>query len=249
MGKLSNTKPNEKYVVDIITDYEALSDRCKEFDLVKNNSEVQLITLKLKNTIRANEGMLGLSANQIGYNKRILCLNFNGDIRTFVNPIITNASSLELSRETCHSIPGKTYIRTRHSKVSVTYQTPLGKIESVDLVGVAAKVFQHHLDHLDGLLLNDVSLEIDEDFDNATDEERQEVIDMYLDSLDLTRKQIETEIENDPKAKEMSQAVKFLNSVQSGETELEQVDLTEEEIAHIEKLEEEYKQQKDNKVD
>ena len=238
-----------KYVKEIITDYEKLSERCKEIELTKSNKDVQKIVLHLKNTIRANEGMLGLSANQIGFNSRILCLNFNGDIRTFVNPIITNAAGFELSREKCHSIPDKEFIRTRHSKVGITYQTPLGKIESVELVGIAAQIFQHHLDHLDGLLLSDVSLEIDEEFDKATEEERQEVIEMYLDSLDLTRKQIEKEIEEDPEASQLADAVRFIQSVQKGETELEQVPLTKEEIEHIEKIDAEYKELKDSKVD
>ena len=229
MGKVIKMPANEKYVKEIVEDYEALSERCTEVQVVKGNADVQDIVLHLKNTIRAHSDMIGLSANQIGYDKRILCLNFNGDIRTFVNPIITNAGDMELSREKCHSIPGKEFIRTRHSKVSVTFQTPLGKIESVDLMGVAARVFQHHLDHLDGLLLSDVSLEIDIDFDEATDEERQEVIDMYLDSLDLAMAEIEKEIEADPDAKKMSDAIKFINSVRSGETEIETVELTEEE--------------------
>lgn len=237
---------NPKYVKEIVTDYLALSKRCDEIDLAKGNKEVQEIVLALKNTIRANEGMLGLSAPQIGYDTRIICLNFNGDIRTFVNPIITNVEGLELSREKCHSIPDKEYIRARHPKISVTYQTPLGKIESVNFVGVAAKIFQHHIDHLDGLLLSDVSLEIDEQFDLATDEERQEVIDMYLDSLDLTSKQLEKEIEEDPEAYQMSQAAKFMNSVESGETVVESVPLTDEEIEHIQQLEGEYKEFIDN---
>lgn len=240
---------NPKYVKEIITDYNELSKRSDEIELTKHNKEVQTIILHLKNTIRANEGMLGLSANQIGFNKRIICLNFNGDIRSFINPIISNAQGLELSREKCHSIPDKQFIRTRHSKISVTYQTPLGKIESVDLVGVAAQIFQHHIDHLDGLLLSDVSLEIDEDFDNASDEERQEVIDMYLDALDLAKKEIQREIDQDPEAKQLQDAAKFLQSVQSGETEIEEVEMSEEEIAHIEKLEAEYKELKDSKVE
>lgn len=238
MNKKLKIAANEKYVKEIITDYDNLSERCNEFDLTKENKDVQDIVLSLKNTIRANDGMLGLSANQIGYNKRILCLNFNGNIRSFINPIITNAEGFQLSRETCHSIPDKTFIRTRNSKINVTYQTPLGKIESVEFIGFAAILFQHHIDHLDGLLLSDVSLEIDEDFDNATDEEREEVINMYLDSLDLTRKQIETDIENDEEAKQVSDAVKFINSVKSGETVVEQQPLTDKEIEKIKKLQE-----------
>ena len=249
MNRKLSTTPNEKYVKEVITDYDKLSERCNEFDLTKENKDVQDIVLALKNTIRANEGMLGLSANQIGYNKRILCLDFGGNIRSFINPIITNAEGFTLSRETCSSIPDKVFIRTRNSKINVTYQTPLGKIESVEFIGFAAIMFQHHLDHLDGLLLSDVSLEIDEDFDNATDEEREEVINMYLDSLDLTRKQIETDIENDEEAKQMSDAVKFINSVKSGETVVEQQPLTEAELEEMRKLLEAEKEKENSQVE
>lgn len=229
----------DKYVKDIVTDYDALSVRCDEFDMTKKGKELQDITLHLKNTIRANLDMVALSANQIGFDKRIICLNFNGDIRTFVNPIITRVAGFELSRETCHSIPDKTFIRTRYNKIEVTYQTPLGKVESVELLGLAARIFQHHVDHLDGLLLSDIGLEIDADFDNATDEERKEVIDMYLDSLDLTRKQLEEDIKTDKDAQQLADAARFIESVRKGETVIESVPLTEDEIAEIEAMKEE----------
>ena len=87
--KIIKMPVSEEHVCEIITDYDKLSERCSEFDLTKENKEVQTIVLKLKNTIRKHN-LLGLSANQIGYDKRILCLNFNGDIKTFINPIITN---------------------------------------------------------------------------------------------------------------------------------------------------------------
>ena len=237
---------NDTYVKDVITDYDTLSNRCKEFNLTKGNKDLQKIILELKNTIRANS-MLGLSANQIGYDKRVFCLNFNDDIRTFINPVITNAGTLELSREKCHSIPNKEFIRLRHGKIGVTYQTPLGKVESVTLVGVAANMFQHHMDHLDGLLLSDVGLKIDEDFDKATEEERAQVIEMYLDSLDVLREDIEKDITEDKTASDMKQAVEFMQSVQKGETKVESVPLTEEEIAHVQKLEEEFRSKRDTK--
>lgn len=223
-----------KYIKDIVTDYDALSERCNEFDTTKKGGEAQAITLCLKNTLRAHSDMVGLSANQIGYDKRIICLNFNGDIKTFINPIITNVNGFELSRETCHSLPGKTYIRTRYNKIEVTYQTPLGVVKSIELLGLAARVFQHHIDHLDGLLLSDIGLEIDDAFDNATDEERKEVIDMYLDSLDILSKEIESDIQNDTEAKQISDAVRFMESVRKGETVIESVPLTEDEIKALE---------------
>lgn len=235
--QIKKVAPNMEYVKEIVTDYDILSERCDEFDLTKNNKDVQHIVLCLKNTIRANDGMLGLSANQIGFDRRIICLNFNNDLRTFINPIITRVDGFELSRETCHSIPDKTFIRTRHSKVWVTYQTPLGKIESVELSGVAARIMQHHIDHLDGLMLSDVSLEIDQDFDNASEEERNQIIEMYLDSLDLVAKQFEEDVENDEEGKQLSDAIKFMNSVNSGETIIESMPLTEEEIKALEEQE------------
>jgi len=220
----------DKYVKEIVTDYEALSERCNEFDITKKNGEAQQITLALKNTLRAHPNMVGLSANQIGYDKRIICLNFSGDIRTFINPIITKVDGFELSRETCHSIPDKTYIRTRYSKVDITYQTPLGKVESIELLGLAARIMQHHIDHLDGLLLSDIGLEIDDAFDVATDEERKEVLDMYLDSLDLKRKEIDAAIKDDKDAQQLSDAIRFMESVRKGETVIESIPMTEEEI-------------------
>ena len=225
--------PNEKHVRDIVTDYDILSERCDEIDLTKKNKDIQTTVLQLKNTIKANPGMLGLSANQIGKYERVVVLNFNGSLRSFINPIITRVDGFELSRETCHSIPDKTFIRMRNSRVWVTYQTPLGKIESVELNGVAAKVMQHHIDHLDGLLLSDVSLEIDDAFDNATEEEREEIIKMYLDSLDITASQLEDSAKSDEDGKKLADAMRFMESVNKGETIVESVSYTDEEFEEL----------------
>lgn len=246
MGAILNLKDIKKLSTsDIITDYDKLSERCDEFDLTKKNNEAQEIIVKLKQIIRSDETIAGLCAIQIGYNKRIICINFNGDIRTFINPIIEKAEGLELSRESCHSIPGKEYIRIRQNKITVTYQTPLAKIETVELAGMAARVMQHHIDHLDGLLISDVGLEIDEDWDNATDEERQEVIDYYIDSLDLRAKEISKEIAEDKDATQLSNAIKFMNSVREGKTKIEQLPLTDEELKVIEEYKKEQEEHKE----
>lgn len=227
MGKV--IKMNDSHVKDIVVDYDALSERCDEVDLTKKNKEIQEIVLDLKHTMKQYDDISGLSAIQIGHNKRVICLNFDGNMRSFINPVITSVEGFELSREKCHSIPGKEYIRPRHTKISVTYQTPLGKIESVQLMGMAARVFQHHVDHLDGLLLSDVGLEIEEEFDKATEEERAEVINMYLESIDVSKDMIDAEIEKDEEAKKMSDGVKFMNAVKTGKVKIERIPWTEEE--------------------
>ena len=229
--------------MSIITDVGKLSVRADEVDVRKDNNLVREITIKLKDIIR-EKNLTSLSAPQIGYDKRIFVINFNGDLRTFINPVLSGVKGFELSREKCSSIPDKTYIRPRHNDIQTIYQTPLGKIESKQFLGVAAKVFQHCLDHLDGLLLSDIGLEIDEMFDNATEEERAAVINMYLDSLDIKQKEIDKEIQSDDELKQLSKGIEFMEKVQKGEVQIERVPMTEEEISELKKLKEEAKSEK-----
>lgn len=208
---------------DIITDVDALNVRSDEIDPAKEGNLLRTINVQLKEVIR-DKNLLGLSAIQIGYDKRMFCINFAGDIRCFVNPIITKAKGFQLSRETTESIPGKIFIRPRNNDITVMYQTPLGKIESKQLVGLAAIVFQRQLDYLDGLLLSDIGLEIDQDFDEATDEEREQLISAYLESLDMKRKEVEKEIAEDESLSEINNAITFIESVQKGEVEFTQTE-------------------------
>lgn len=212
-------KPSEELTPEEIT----LSERSDEINARTENKEMRNIIAELKRTMR-KLNLTSLSAPAIGYKKRIFCINFSDtEIQTFINPILTKATGISLSKETCTSLPGRTFIRPRSNDITVMYMTPLGKIESRQMVGMAAFVFQHEIDHLDGLLLSDVGLEIDEDFENASDEEKQEIIEMYLDSIDLKSKTMKEVVENDEKAKQLSDAVDFINSVQSGETILEPI--------------------------
>ena len=200
-----------------------LSERSDEINARTENKEMRNIIAELKRTMR-KLNLTSLSAPAIGYKKRIFCINFKDtEIQTFINPILTQAKGISLSKETCTSLPGRTFVRPRSNDITVMYMTPLGKIESRQMVGMAAFVFQHEIDHLDGLLLSDVGLEIDEDFENASDDEKQEIIEMYLDSIDLKSKTMKEVVENDEKAKQLSDAVDFINSVQSGETILEPI--------------------------
>lgn len=223
--------------MEIITDIEKLSTRTDEIDVRKENQQVRDITVELKKTVREHN-LLSLSAPQIGFDKRIFVINFNGDIRTFINPMITQVKGFELSRETCSSIPDKTFIRPRHNDIQVIYQTPLGKIESKQFMGAAAKVFQHCIDHLDGLLLSDIGLEIDEMFDNATEEERAEVLSMYLDSLDIKQKEIDNQIQQDDELKQIVDGIEFMEKVKKGEVQMEQVPMSKAQIEELKRLSE-----------
>ena len=204
---------------EIITDLDKISDRSDEVNTLKTNKEIRDIILKLKHIIKEKQ-LTSLSAPQIGYNKRLFCINFNNDIRTFINPIITKAKGLQLSKETCSSIPDKTFIRPRNNDIDVMYQTPTGKPESRRLVGLAAIIFQHEIDHLDGILLTDIGLEIDSEFENASEEDKQQVINAYLESIDLKSKEIKNILSEDEESKRIYRSIEFMESVARGETQL-----------------------------
>lgn len=206
-------------VKGIITDLDALSQRSDEFNLKKKGTEVRELIVNLKDTVR-EYNLTSLSGIQIGSPLRVLVINFNGEIRSFCNPIITAQKGIKLSREKCASIPNKEYLTTRYSDIGVAYLTPLGEPRSTRLVGVAAEVFQHALDHLDGLLISDFGLEIDDDFDAASEEEREEVIKAYLDSLDIKVKELKKEIEEDKDLRDLDNAIELMEAVQKGEIEL-----------------------------
>ena len=207
-------------IQEIITDYEILSQRSEEIDTRKQNNEMRQIIVDLKDTIRAHENCIGLAAIQINQPWRIFVINFSGDLRTFINPVIYDAKGLTLSREGCMSFPGREFMRPRNNDIKVVYQTPLGKTESVEFKGKAAEVFQHELDHLDGITLTDIGLELQKDFDKLSEDDKAKIIKDYMESLDLKQKQLADEIQKDKDSKQLDDAVKFMAAVQKGEVEL-----------------------------
>ena len=201
-----------KLVKDIIKDELQLSEREDEIDVRTQATEMR------------EKCLSSLSAPAIGYNRRIFCIDFkDSEIKTFINPIIAQAKGMQLSIEKCVCIPDKEFMRPRNNDLMIIYQRPTGQIENRQIVGMSAIVFQHELDHLDGLLLSDVGIEIDEDFHNATEEEQQEIINAYLDALDIKKKEIDTEINTNPELKQLSDGIDFMESVYKGETKIEPI--------------------------
>lgn len=198
--------------------------RSQEIDHEKNGKLIREITANIKRTMRKNN-LISLSAPGIGYNKRIFCIDFSDkEIKSFINPVITNATGMQLVREQCSSIPGKEYVIPRNTVIDVIYETPTGQIKTKRLKDVVAFVFQHEIDHLNNVTLDIIGLEVDEDFDSATQEEREEIIDMYLDSLDLRQKYLEETINSDEELKLVSDRLKFIEALARGDIEFEKQD-------------------------
>lgn len=214
-----DNKAKELLTVD--KDEKQLSERSMEIDTKNQAIEMREIVSAVKATIRKNN-LSYLSAPSIGYQRRIFAINFNDlEIKTFINPVIANAKGLHLSKEISNVIPDKTFIRPRNTEVTVMYQRPTGQPETRKLVGLAADVFQQGMDDIDGILLSDIGLEIDDDWDTLSDEDKQEIINAYLDSLDLRQKELQQEIQDNTELKQIADAIDFMSSVYKGETQIE----------------------------
>lgn len=220
-------------VRELITNEEELGYRSSELDVRKENKLVKSIVLDLKFTIRdyiKNHGdLLGMCAPQIGIDKRIVVLNFNGDLRAYVNPLITKADGLSFNREKLPNFPDKNYLVPRYNNIEVTFQTPTGKIQSNNLLGVAAHIMQQQVDLLEGVLISDIGFEIDEDFESASEEEKEKVLELFLESMDVRRAELEKEINENDDLRKMREGIKFIQSVNRGETKIETVTVEKEE--------------------
>lgn len=103
---------------------------------------------------------LGLAANQVGVSKRLCVIDLSlkedkGPFIVLVNPIIVEKEGMIDAEEGCLSIPGYLTSIKRAEKVLVKGINREGKDIEIEGTGLLARVLQHEVDHLDGLLLID----------------------------------------------------------------------------------------------
>ena len=124
--------------------------------------EVRDLVSNMKETMLSENG-IGLSAPQVGINLRVIVIQLMsagklvGPVQEMINPVITNYSDDTMEyEEGCLSIPGE-YIRIdRPRSIHVKFQTLSGKYKKWFLKGLEARIVQHEIDHLDGILMTDL---------------------------------------------------------------------------------------------
>jgi peptide deformylase len=106
-------------------------------------------------TMREQEGV-GLAANQVGRLKRILVAALEDEEYVLVNPVIEEvAQTEEIAPEGCLSIPGIQVEVERPTAITVSGQNTSGEPVRIEAEGLLARIFQHEVDHLDGVLILD----------------------------------------------------------------------------------------------
>ena len=154
-------------ILDIVT-FPEPSLRLKSKQVTKFDTELQTLIDNMFDTMRAAPGV-GLAAPQIGEYLRLVVVEYteNEDENAkpkkyvLVNPeIISRSEELVTDIEGCLSLPGLAGMVERHEAVTVKAKNRFGKPLKIEADGWLARIFQHEIDHLDGVLYIDRAEEV-----------------------------------------------------------------------------------------
>lgn len=137
--------------------------RRKAEDVEQFDEDLRVLIDDMIETMREAPGV-GLAAPQIGVSKRVIVVEFGDEedetipkqLYVMVNPEIVKKSGEKVAGiEGCLSVPGVVGEVERAEIVTVRGQTPLGKKVKIRAQGWLARIFQHEIDHINGVLYTD----------------------------------------------------------------------------------------------
>ncbi|HBF74529.1 MAG TPA: peptide deformylase [Lactobacillus sp.] len=115
-------------------------------------ADMQAVT-DLVDTLKANTNRaVGLAANMIGVNKRIIAIQLGVLSIPMINPEITKKSGPYEATEGCLSLEGQRKT-TRYKDIEVTYQDQNFKSHTQTFKDFTAQIIQHEVDHTNGVLI------------------------------------------------------------------------------------------------
>jgi peptide deformylase len=151
-------------ILNILTDpNEVLRQKSTLVDkpMIKHDSFQALVT-DMAETMLTKDG-IGLAAPQVGKNLRLIVVNTKDGVMPMINPIITKKSLIkEWDEEGCLSVPNMFGDVKRHKKIRVKFLMDDGNSKHIEAQGLFARVIQHEIDHLDGILFIDKAKKIHE---------------------------------------------------------------------------------------
>ena len=121
----------------------------------KVDKEIRKIIVDMAQTMKESQG-IGLSASQVGISKRLIVVQSDlksGRILGLINPEIKKKSKeKETDKEGCLSFPGIFLEIKRAKEILIEAQDFNGKKIQLKASNLFARVFQHEIDHLNGIL-------------------------------------------------------------------------------------------------
>ena len=118
-------------------------------------SDTQKLIEHMKVVMRKANG-LGLAAPQVGVSQRVIVYEIDDQVHVLVNPIISGGRGEQLEpMEGCLSIPNLHGVVKRFQEIKIKGQDHRGRPVSKKVTDLEARVIQHEVDHLDGILFID----------------------------------------------------------------------------------------------
>jgi len=129
-----------------------LRKKCREVNEI--NGDIQKLIDNMAKLMYQNKG-IGLAAPQVGISKRVIVADVGEGLVSLVNPKILWRQGKDIMLEGCLSIPGINLEIARSKEVIVEGLSREGEKVQLGAVGLLARVLQHEIDHLDGILMVD----------------------------------------------------------------------------------------------
>jgi peptide deformylase len=147
----SNLSAFDAIMESIVKDPEQLSKVCAPVTDLEAAWPIaeQLLTTCLMLDSGEKMSCVGIAANQIGFQERIIMVKVKGNYKAYINPRLIGGVQPVTSQEGCYSQPGKIARVKRLRKITVEADNA----SRHQLTGLTARAFQHELDHLNGILI------------------------------------------------------------------------------------------------
>ncbi|NJN32698.1 MAG: peptide deformylase [Synechococcales cyanobacterium RM1_1_8] len=126
----------------------------------KIDDSLRELIRQMLQTMYSEDG-IGLAAPQVGLNKQLLVIDIDPEEASteplvMINPTIHSASkSQAVDQEGCLSIPGVFLDVQRPDAIEVSFKNELGRPQKLKVNDIIARVIQHEMDHLNGVLFVD----------------------------------------------------------------------------------------------
>ena len=107
----------------------------------------------LLDTLAAHrDGCVGMAANMIGVNKRIIAFESDGKYMVMLNPVIVRQDRVYEAQEGCLSLAGVRKTK-RFQTIKVQWQNEKLQLRRKTFTGWTAEIIQHEIDHCEGILI------------------------------------------------------------------------------------------------
>jgi len=141
-----------------------LRQRARELNLNEiKTSTIQKLIFDMKETV-GPAGGIGLAAPQVGLSVRLIVISLENKVMALINPEIINFSwRKETAEEGCLSVPQKFGSVKRAKSIKIRALDENGEVIKFKAKDLFARVIQHEIDHLNGILFIDRAKRVFED--------------------------------------------------------------------------------------